>query len=88
MTKLDEILKLNGWNESDITKIYYGKSHCCRCGCRGTYHERGSRGFTKAMNALKRGVLAMPTSKDDVGSNYINIDLEYTNDKCYCLYND
>lgn len=86
--KLDEILKLNNWNESDITRIYYGKSHTCRCGCHGTYHERGSRGFTKAINALKRGVLVMPISKDDVGDNYININIEYTNDKCYCLYND
>lgn len=88
MKNLIEILKLNNWKESDITQIYYGKSHACRCGCCGTYHERGSRGFTKALNALKRGVLALPTSKDDVGSNYININLEYTNDRCYCLYND
>lgn len=86
--KLDEILRLNNWNKSNITRIYYGKSHACRCGCNGTYHERGSIGFVKAINALKHGVLVMPISKDDIGSNYININIEYTNDKCYCLYND
>ena len=88
MKKLEEILKLNNWNESDITRIYYGKAYACRCGCCGTYYERGSRGFTKALNALKHGVFMMPICKCDVGSNYININLEYTSGKCYCLYND
>lgn len=57
MTKfnLDETLAAFGWKESDITKIYHGGDHVCRCGCAGNYFDRGTRGFTRALNALRRG---------------------------------
>lgn len=57
MLNFDETLKSAGWTEESITKIYHGGDHVCRCGCAGNYFERGTRGFTRALNALKRGFM-------------------------------
>lgn len=90
MKTLTEILTLVGWSESNVKRLYYGKSHCCRCGCGGTYHDRGTRGYTRYMNMLKRGVqLAHPFEAEDIDKTcYVNIDLANTNDRCICLYVD
>lgn len=37
------------WNEA-----YTGNFLGCRCGCHGNYFERGSRGFTRALNKAYR----------------------------------
>lgn len=57
MFNLNETLVAAGWTEDAIKRIYHGGDHVCRCGCAGTYLERGSRGFTRAMNILKRGFM-------------------------------
>lgn len=57
MFNLDETLKSAGWTEESITKIYHGGDHVCRCGCAGNYFKRGTVGFTRALNALKRGFM-------------------------------
>ena len=54
---LNETLTEAGWTEDTIQKIYRGGDHVCRCGCAGKYHLRGSRGFTRALNELRRGFL-------------------------------
>ena len=54
---LNETLTEAGWTEDIIQKIYRGGDHVCRCGCAGKYHLRGSRGFTRALNELRRGFL-------------------------------
>ena len=70
---------------SQITSLYYGTDHACRCGCSGSYFEPGSRGFKLHMNTLAR--LAEPAGKveseDDV---YVNIPTDADRDKCVCLY--
>ena len=102
--KLDELLSRCGWTEDSITKIYHGYDHCCRCGCGGTYHERGSVGFKRALNRIKSDKFIVRPTGDihyapvhhenvkcegiDKGGNYINIPEAGTNDKCYCLYNN
>ena len=53
----NETLASANWTEADIMRIYHGGDHVCRCGCAGRYFDRGDRGFTRAMNALKRGFL-------------------------------
>lgn len=53
----NKLLETAGWKEEDISRIYHGGDHVCRCGCAGRYFERGSRGFTRALNALKRGFM-------------------------------
>ena len=57
MLDFNKLLETANWKEEDIDRIYHGGDHVCRCGCAGTYFERGSRGFTRALNALKRGFM-------------------------------
>ena len=63
MLDFNKLLETANWKEEDIDRIYHGGDHVCRCGCAGNYFERGSRGFTRALNALKRGF--MTESKGD-----------------------
>ena len=88
-TTLKEILDKTGWSESDIKKVYSGKSHTCRCGCQGDYFGRGSPEFDEIMAEIKEGVmLDHGFSDDDIGPGYVNLDLAGTDDMCYCLYTD
>lgn len=59
MTKFDlaETLAKAGWTEESIVKIYHGGDHVCRCGCAGRYLDRGTPGFTRAMNVLRKGFM-------------------------------
>ena len=54
---LNEALAEAGWTEDTIQKIYHGGDLACRCGCAGKYYLRGERGFTRALNKLRRGFL-------------------------------
>lgn len=75
----------------NISKIYHGKDHWCRCGCGGKYFYPGSRGFARALNTLKRGIR---TFKDKVVyfngeiATYLNVPEADRENKCYCLYFD
>lgn len=89
MINLKNILDKVGWSKSDITKIYVGRSHDCRCGCCGDYFYKGSSGFDEVIAELEDGVNpAHDWCDEDVGVNYVNVDLAGTDDQCYCLYND
>ena len=86
---LIDILKKANWTEADITKVYVGKSHECRCGCCGDYFKKGEPGFAEAISQLKAGVEPWHDfGEDDIGPNYINVDLDEDEDTCICLYND
>lgn len=63
MFNLANTLAEAGWTEESITKIYHGGDHVCRCGCAGRYFRRGTPGFTRALNALRKGF--MTESKGD-----------------------
>lgn len=54
---LKETLAEAKWTEDDIAYIYRGGNYVCRCGCAGKYFHRGERGFTRALNELRRGFL-------------------------------
>ena len=116
--KLDAILAPAGWTADSITRIYSGLDHCCRCGCGGKYHDRGTVGFKRILNKLIAGkVTPYPTGTpryvkggghnellDEPGLDYggsafdggkipanveyINIPIDGTSNRCYCLYND
>lgn len=87
---------------SDITRIYSGRENCCRCGCGGRYFDRGTVGFTRAINKMKRDDFKpLPKGADmyasyglqksrgiEFGENYVDIPYDSDNDKCYCLYFD
>lgn len=87
---LNEILKANGRKLEDITQIYRGKDHWCRCGCGGTYFERNrpedARGFKRAINQMNKP--DFETWDVEVGDTYINIPYDADNDKCFCVYFD
>jgi len=81
---LNEVLKKFNRTAEEITDVYHGRDHACRCGCCGNYFKPGERGFTRAINRM---------NKDDfecfnleAGTTYINIPYDWDNDKCYCVY--
>lgn len=82
------ILKEANREEKDITKVYHGKDHWCRCGCGGNYFDKGERGFTRAMNLMKKGYPKFSTSNVEAGPNYINIPDDGADNMCYCIYFD
>lgn len=57
MLNFNEVLAKAGWTEDSIKKIYHGGDHVCRCGCAGKYFKRGTPGFTRAINALRKGFM-------------------------------
>lgn len=57
MLNFVEVLKKANVPEDSIKRIYHGGDHACRCGCAGKYFERGSRGFTRALNVLRKGFM-------------------------------
>ena len=57
MFNLANTLKKAGWTEDSITRIYHGGDHVCRCGCAGKYFDRGTKGFTRVLNALRKGFM-------------------------------
>lgn len=100
---IDEILKSSGRDLNDVTRIYHGYDHSCRCGCGGKYFDRGSRGFTRSINALRKpgttclgpGTGVTTRHGEHIVSNglvagrtYINIPYDAARDKCYTLYFD
>ena len=86
---LQDVLAKANWSESDITKVYVGKSHACRCGCCGDYFKRGEPEFEEALNKLREGIDPVHEfGPDDIGPNYVNVDTDEAEDTCICLYND
>ena len=83
---LNEILNQAGRSLEDIKEIYHGRDHACRCGCCGNYFDRGSRGFTRAINQMNKPEFKNYEVNAPEGKNYINISYDDYNDKCYCVY--
>ena len=89
MTKLEEILTNANKTIDDIEKIYFGKDHCCRCGCGGDYFEANceedARGFKRNLNKINTKPLRIDEIEyvDDI---YVNIPLVNGNDKCVTIY--
>ena len=102
MDLIAELAKHNKKVE-DIIKVYHGLCNCCRCGCKGSYFEMGTKGFTRALNTIQKPdftpltentLVWAPAHHDNVksegvvfGGNYLD-PYNAENDKCYCLYFD
>ena len=86
--KLDEILAKRGKQVEDIRQIYYGKDHCCRCGCKGNYADAGTplfkRYLKKLMASEAQGIIEW--SPQPYGTCWLNIPVDSARDMCYCLY--
>ena len=82
-------------SEEKINRIYYGKDHACRCGCKGTYHAPGDRTYARTLNRLKN-LFNHDARKEEIEwhinsvtglTEYINIPVgEQGADKCFCVY--
>jgi hypothetical protein len=83
---LNELLINKGKSVKDITQIYRGKDHACRCGCCGRYFKAGEKGFTRAINEMSK--TDFYCFNVEYGDTYINIPYDYDNDKCFCIYFD
>lgn len=84
MLTLEMILNEASWKIDDIRSIYYGKDHACRCGCKGTYKNRGENGFKARLTKLQK--VKFSFSDVEIRKDYINIPILGTDDKCYTLY--
>lgn len=73
-------MKASEINFDLVTKIYFGKDSCCRCGCGGNYAEPGTPIFTKYKNAILK--LRQEFLQED--KEWINISLP--NNKAYTPY--
>lgn len=58
--------------DKELTTIYTGDEHGCRCGCRGRYFKPGDKGFTRALNKAKDLDPIVKTFATLVESNSLN----------------
>lgn len=68
------------------TRIYSGRSSGCRCGCRGTYSERGTPNFTQRIARMESLLRDADIDDIDDGGSYLNLD--HGNDRALCAYFD
>lgn len=71
---------------SDISKVYYGKDRCCRCGCGGNYtyttlsNEKQTYYKTDDVSVIKMLMkakgLILRGAKADYGEKYVNLVVE------------
>ena len=89
MTMLEQILTNANKTIDDIDQIYFGKDHCCRCGCAGDYFAAGrpedARGFKRNLNKINNKALKL-NEIEYVDDDYVNIPLVAGNDKCLTIY--
>lgn len=71
---------------ANATRIYSGRSSGCRCGCRGTYSERGTLNFTQRITRMASLLLTANDDDIDDGGSYLNLD--HGNDRALCAYFD
>ena len=64
------------FTKEDVTKIYFGGNHCCRCGCKGEYFYPNSdpKSFNRNFNrGIKLLVEMFDENEWDDGGTYVNI---------------
>lgn len=70
------------------SRIYYGRDRACRCGCKGSYADRGGRTFTRYSNTLRKaletGDFRGPVEFEP---DFANVPVGPESiDNCFCLY--
>lgn len=66
-----------------VERVYVGKDHACRCGCKGAYHEAGTPGFIRAIKKAEKLVNVEHVKVDDDGGH---VNVPYGNDRAITLY--
>lgn len=87
MINLNKILEQHNLKAEEITKIYYGGDHVCRCGCKGHYADRGTPLFKRYLR--KMAEMDVVDEIEIAGNKYwLNIPVDNSMDigKCFCLY--
>lgn len=72
-----------------FTRVYSGQDRVCRCGCKGTYAEAGTKLFTTRLKKLERMMEQAktdPTIEIDDCGDYLNV--SYGNDRALTAYRD
>lgn len=89
----EQIIAFYGLDLSQLTRIYSGKNHCCRCGCGGRYFEKSDKSFQSVLARLER--MMRDNCKDseeadcgrDGAGGWVNIPYGHPrSNKCYCLF--
>ncbi len=68
-----------------ITKIYSGPSEGCRCGCKGSYAEKGTRAFALRLKKFAARLAETDGVTRDYGGNYLDLSKD---GRSLCAYND
>lgn len=90
----EDLLGKLGTTAEAICKIYSGKDHACRCGCKGNYYETEDKSYIRILNAVKRAFIKDARLQEVDYSILLNGAVEYINipngkklnDHCYCIY--
>jgi hypothetical protein len=69
-----------------ISKSYVGKDKVCRCGCHGSYLNRGDKGFDRRLKRFEKMWSSYSPTDFDLGDCYFNI--SYGNDRATTAYFD
>ena len=67
------------------THVYIGKNDCCRCGCKGKYHDKGSAGYSWAIARATKLIADNLTTPDDFGNG---VNFPHGNDRAIAIYFD
>jgi len=60
-------------NFDTVKRIYVGRDNCCRCGCHGSYHEEGSRGFKMALSRARKVIESSESAIEEHCAEYANV---------------
>lgn len=71
----------------EITEIYRGRDHACRCGCCGKYYTPEDKNFKRLVNEINKND-AYYLTDNRIGETYINIPYDKERDMCFCVYFD
>ena len=74
------------FNAEAVTRVYLGQDRACRCGCKGSYVERGEPAFDKRVKRFARMWASYTPSKDDVDTSFMN--LSYGENRALTVYFD
>jgi len=68
----------------NVTRIYLGQDRICRCGCKGSYVERGEPLFDKRIKRFAKMWSTYTPGQHDVYTDYMNV--SYGNDRAMTVY--
>ena len=74
------------FNAEAVTRVYLGQDRACRCGCKGSYAERGTPAFDKRLKRFARMWASYTPSRDDVDTSFLN--LSYGENRALTVYFD